>query len=190
VSLNEHATVETYTEVLAILREQIAATDSDDFTRPTPCSEWDVGGLVAHSIGAMHYYARLAGGDERVRPVVIEIATVDDMLPRFDAAAAAGVAAWSEPGVLDRQVRMVLGRMRGRDALAVHIGDLAVHAWDLGEARGVAVELPAPLAAAVLTTWEDVFVRLDRGTAFSREVTAPDGASPTARLVAYCGRTP
>jgi uncharacterized protein (TIGR03086 family) len=182
--------VQQYDAVLEILREQVASVEAQDMARPTPCSEWDVGGLVAHSIGAIEYYARLARSDEKVRPVTIEIDSVDAMVPLFDAAAADGVAAWSEPDVLDRQVRMVLGPMPGRDALAVHIGDLAIHAWDLATARGSTLELPPELAADALATWERVFTRLDRGTAFAAEVAAPDDASPTARLIAYCGRTP
>src|SRR4051812_20609820 len=139
--------------------------------------------------GATEYYARLASGDD-VRPVIIELTPGDDLVARFDVAAARGVAAWSEPGALDREVRMVLGRMPGRSALAVHIGDLAVHAWDLAVARGSTLELPPELAATALATWEDVFTRLNRGTAFGAAVAAPTDASPTERLVAYCGRTP
>ena len=59
-----------------------------------------------------------------------------------------------------------------------------------GGARGLTLELPPELAVAVLATWEDVFVRLDRGTAFAGEVAVDADASPTARLVAYCGRAP
>ena len=182
--------VQQYDAVLEILREQVASVEAADMDRPTPCAEWDVGGLVAHSIGAIEYYTRLARGDEKVRPVTIEIDSADAMVPLFDEAAAAGVAAWSEPDVLDRQVRMVLGPMPGRDALAVHIGDLAIHAWDLATARGASLELPPEIATDALSTWERVFTRLDRGTAFAAAVPAPGDASPTARLVAYCGRTP
>jgi uncharacterized protein (TIGR03086 family) len=182
--------VERYRDVLGILREQVTAVDPDDLGRATPCSEWDVAGLVAHSIGAMEYYARLARGDEDIRPVTVEVTAVDEMVTLFDAAAADGVAAWSEPGVLDRRARMVLGPMPGRDALAVHIGDLAIHAWDLATARGSALELPADLATDALATWEQVFTRLNRGTVFAEAVAVGDDASPTARLVGYCGRTP
>jgi uncharacterized protein (TIGR03086 family) len=184
------ATVEQYREVLGILRGQIAALGPDDLTKQTPCSEWDALALVAHTLGAMAYYAHLARGDDNVRPVIVDLEPGDDLVQRFDDAAAHGVEAWSRPGALDSQVKMVLGRMRGRDALAVHIGDLALHAWDLGNARGIALDLPPALVADVLATWEEVFLRLDRGTAFAAEVEVEVGASPTARLVAYCGRTP
>jgi uncharacterized protein (TIGR03086 family) len=96
------AGVEQYVDVLGILREQVMAIDADDLGRPTPCAEWDVAGLVAHAIGAMHYYARLARGDDDVRPVTVQIDSVADMVAKFDGAAAAGVASWSTPGVLDR----------------------------------------------------------------------------------------
>jgi uncharacterized protein (TIGR03086 family) len=182
--------VEQYLEVLGILREQVSVLGSDDLARPTPCSEWDALALVEHATGAIEYYARLAGGDENVRPVIVELAPGDDLVARFDVAAANGVAAWSEAGALDRQVRMVLGRMPGHAALSVHIGDLAVHAWDLAVTRGSTLELPDELATAAIATWEDVFTRLNRGTAFGEEVAVDAGMSPTARLVAYCGRTP
>ena len=179
-----------YQEVLGILREQIAALRPDDLARPTPCSEWDGLALVAHALGAMAYYARLAGGDDKVRPVTVDLEPGDDLVERFDDAAARGVEAWSQPGALDGQVKMVLGRMRGRDALAVHIGDLAIQAWDLASTRGAALELPPELVADVRATWEDVFLRLDRGTAFGPQVMIDTDASPTVRLVTYCGRTP
>ena len=182
--------VDSYEQVIGLLREQVSAVRADDLTRPTPCSEWDVAGLVTHSIGAMEYYARRARGDDEVRPVTVEIDSVDDMLTKFGAAATDGIAAWSAPGVLDQQVRMVLGRMEGRDALAVHVGDLAIHAWDVAKARGSTLELPPELATEVRATCENVFVRLDRGTAFGDEIAADPDASPTERLVAYCGRTP
>jgi uncharacterized protein (TIGR03086 family) len=179
-----------YTAVLGIVRDQIAALGPKDLAQPTPCSEWNALELVAHSIGAMEYYAQLAGGDENVRPVIVDLGADDDLVARFDAAADRGLTAWSQPGVLDRQVRMVLGRMPGRAAVSVHIGDLAIHAWDLAVARGTSLELPNDVAVAALATWEDVFTRLNRGTAFGEEVPAAADASPTARLVAYCGRTP
>jgi len=184
------AIVVQYQEVQRILREQIAALEPDDLARQTPCSEWDALALVEHVIGATEYYAGLAGGDENVRPVTVDLAPGDDLVGRYDLAAARGVAAWSEPGALDREVRMVLGRMAGRSALAVHIGDLAVHAWDLAVTRGATLELSDELATTALATWEDVFTRLNRGTAFGEEVSAEADASPTVRLVAYCGRTP
>jgi uncharacterized protein (TIGR03086 family) len=182
--------VEQYIEVLGILREQVTVLGADDLARPTPCAGWDALALVEHTTGAIEYYARLAGGNEDVRPVVVDLAPGDDLVARYDVAAANGVAAWSEPGVLDRQVRMVLGRMPGHAALAVHIGDLAVHAWDLAVTRGSTLELPDELATAAIATWEDVFTRLNRGTAFAEAVAVDAGASPTVRLVAYCGRTP
>ena len=183
-------TVDQYQQVLGILREQIDALGPDDLANPTPCSEWDALALVAHVLGAMAYYAHLAGGDDNVRPVIVDLESDDDLVERFDAAAAHGVDAWAQPGALDSQVKMVLGRMPGRDALAVHIGDLALHAWDLAHARGITLELPPELVADVRATWEDVFLRLDRGTAFAPEIDADPDASPTIRLVAYCGRTP
>ena len=73
--------------------------------------------------------------------------------------------------------------------LAIHIADLAVHAWDLGTALGRPVELSPNLAASALATWQRVFAGRDlRGIVFADEIMVDADADPTAQLLAFCGR--
>jgi uncharacterized protein (TIGR03086 family) len=181
--------VDTYSQVLGIVRTQVAGVCDDDLARTTPCSEWDVAALVGHVIGAIEYYTMLArDGETKVRAVTVDLVPGDDGVARFDAAAREGLAAWSAPGALDRDCRMVLGSMPTRAALAIHVADLAVHAWDIARALGHTLVLPDTLASSAYVTWQDVFTRLDRGVAFAAEMPAGVDASPTELLVAYCGR--
>ncbi|MGI8792524.1 MAG: hypothetical protein ACR2H3_05020 [Acidimicrobiales bacterium] len=68
--------------------------------------------------------------------------------------------------------------------------DTLVHGWDLASATGQAYDPPADLVAAA-----DAFARqavspeMRDGDTFAPEATAPDGASPLERLVAFSGRT-
>jgi uncharacterized protein (TIGR03086 family) len=180
-----------YEAVLGLLREQIVAIEPGDRDRATPCSEWDTTKLVSHVASAIEYYGRLSTGAADVRPVRIEFGSDDDLVAEFDAAAADGLAEWSAPGTLDHEVHMMLGAMPARSSLAIHVADLTVHVWDLARARGSDVELPEDLATSTLATWQSVCAHHDlHGLAFDAEVMVGPDASPTARLVAYCGRTP
>jgi uncharacterized protein (TIGR03086 family) len=181
-----------YAEVIAILRPLLAGVTEDDLPRPTPCSKWDVRRLVGHVLEAIEYYASLAReGEVPSGPVTIMVEPRADLAAMFDAAARGGMEAWSAPGVLDSEVRMVLGPMRGRSALAIHVADLTVHAWDVATALGKPADLPPDLADTARATWERVLSNRElRGIVFTEEVAVAADADATARLVAYCGRCP
>jgi uncharacterized protein (TIGR03086 family) len=181
-----------YRRVLDLLAVPVGALTPADLGRPTPCTEWDVATLLGHVLGAIRYYAELARHAEApARPVLASVAPTDDLARLLATEADAALAAWAAPGALDRTVTMVLGPMRGAEALAIHAADLAVHAWDLAAARGDALTIPADLAAGALATWERVLATRDlRGIVFADPRPAPAEASPTARLVAFCGRDP
>src|SRR5262245_58193760 len=91
-----------YGRGLGMVGEQIEAIRPRDRDNDTPCAEWTTTLLVSHVVSAIEYYGRLSTGAAGVRPVRIELGAADDLLAAFDAAAADGRAAWSAPGVFDR----------------------------------------------------------------------------------------
>jgi uncharacterized protein (TIGR03086 family) len=186
------APIDAYRAALDAIRGSTAGITPADLARPTPCADWDLAALLGHVLGAMRYYARLArDGEAPARPVTLPIGPDDDVFAMLRAEATNAVAAWSAPGALERMVTMRLGPMQGADALAIHVADLAVHAWDIAAARGRPLELPAELAGAALGTWRRVLAEHDlRPIAFADTTSVPPDASPTARLLAFCGRTP
>ena len=68
--------------------------------------------------------------------------------------------------------------------------DLYVHAWDLGAAAGIDVEIPADaidFAHAYIDPLPDDVVRGDN-RAFAPQTPAPASAKPTERFIAWTGR--
>lgn len=181
-----------YRVSLDLIVEQVDGLTVADLDHPTPCSRWPIGKLAAHVLGAMRYYARLArDGAADVREEVVRVGPGDDVAALVAVDARDALGAWSVPGALDRRVTMSIGPKTGAQALAIHVADLTVHAWDLAAARHRSIEIPPELAEACIATWAGVD-RLHgmRGTVLAEPVPVPAGASPTDRLVAFCGRHP
>jgi uncharacterized protein (TIGR03086 family) len=90
---------------------------------------------------------------------------------------------------LNRALETPLGHTVA-DALAIPVIDLYVHAWDLGAAAGIDVEIPAGVmdyARTYIDPLPDDVVR-GEGRAFGPQTPVPAGATPTERFIAWTGR--
>lgn len=130
---------------------------------PTPCPDWDVRRLVSHMTQGNLNYRRLACG-----------ATAADFLrhrdapappgPPLDAAFADSVTAcagaFAEPGAMDRILDYPLGRVPGRQALAVRTADTIVHTWDLARAVGAPDVLAPDLLGWLARHLDEIYAGL------------------------------
>lgn len=114
----------------------------------------------------------------------------EDPAAQFDEAAAATLAAWRTPGVLDQVVDSGAGPMPGHVLAGINLLDTATHTWDLATATGQPSELPEPVAAAALEASRSIVAPEIRTGRFGPERPAPADASTTTRLVAFLGRIP
>jgi uncharacterized protein (TIGR03086 family) len=90
---------------------------------------------------------------------------------------------------LARVIATPLGRTVADD-LAIPVIDLYVHAWDLGAAVSIDVEIPADVidfARAYIDPLPDEVVRGDN-RAFGPQTPVPAGATLTERFIASTGR--
>ena len=163
----------------------ISGVSPGQYADKTPCAEWTVRQLLEHMIGVVDGLGRAAAGEA---PTPFTLA--DDPAAQFDEAAAAALAAWRTPGVLDRVVDAGPGPMPGHVLAGINLLDTATHSWDLATATDQPAELPEPVAVAALETSAMIVSPELRPGRFGPEQAAPDGASTTARLVAFLGRTP
>lgn len=172
-------------------RTRLAAVD-DDWTRPTPCDEWDVRGLVNHLVTADTTTVRLLAG--ATREDVMGLIGADhlggDAMTSCAAAASAQIDAFREPGALERIVPHPAFDMPGSQLLDFRIGDTLLHTWDLARAIGADDRLDAELVEFVWQSLEPLADLLPASGAFGqgRSETLPVDASLQDRLLDLSGR--
>ncbi|MGH9157264.1 MAG: TIGR03086 family metal-binding protein [Acidimicrobiales bacterium] len=172
---------QTFTHAEAV----IADVRPDQLGATTPCEEWTVRDLLEHMTGVVAGLGSAAAG-ESPQPFVLGA----DPAAQFASAAASALAAWRDPGVLERIVDGGAGPMPGQVLAGISLLDTAVHAWDVATATGQPAELPDAVVKAAMEASKAIVSPEIRPGRFGPEQPAPDGASPTGRLVAFLGRHP
>jgi uncharacterized protein (TIGR03086 family) len=161
----------------------------DQLSDPTPCTEWDVRALLAHTIGVVaNIGARVMGETPAGPPDEFELD--DDPARQFRAAADATLAAWRTPGVLERTVDGGAGPMPGRMLAGINLIDTATHSWDLARATGQVLAMEAACAQLALETARSTIVDEVRPGRFGPPVEVPADARDVDQLVAFLGRQP
>src|SRR3954470_9212550 len=113
-----------------------------------------------------------------------------DALASFDRSAAEVVAAFEEPGALERTVHHPAGDRSGLDLLWLRIAEWTVHAWDLARGIGGDERLDADLVDSLLARPQEHGTGLETGGSFKSASTADADASPQTRLLLAVGRNP
>ncbi|MET7772953.1 TIGR03086 family metal-binding protein [Nocardia sp. NPDC005366] len=166
-----------------------------DLRKPTPCADWTLHGLLTHMI-AQHYgfaaASRGVGDHDPWKPRRLG----EDPAADYRAAAEHVLAAFAEPGVLERKFPLPefspTHLFPGAQAVGFHFIDYVVHSWDVAKTLGVAVVFDAevldaarPVAAAV----PGGSIRTAPGAAFAPEVPW-SGSAALDEIVALLGRAP
>jgi uncharacterized protein (TIGR03086 family) len=115
----------------------VRAIGDDQWTNPTPATEWDVRSLVNHIVA-----------EDLWAPSLLRGATIHEVGDRFEGdvlgddpkgawtrAKEDAVAAANEPGVLERTTHLSFGDVPGSEYLMQLFADHLIHGWDL--ARGI-----------------------------------------------------
>ena len=158
----------------------------------TPCAEWDVRAVINHVTGGATMFAisaeegtvaddvlaRLMGGDN----------LGDDYKGALGTASARAMAAFDDPGVLSKMVKLPFGEMPAGVALQIAVFDLTTHAADLAWATGQSVTDAELLDAALALGRQMIGPDLRRPGVFDDEQPVLDGASAADRLLAFAGR--
>ncbi|MCW2764527.1 MAG: hypothetical protein JWO11_486 [Nocardioides sp.] len=174
--------VELLDRALAFTRVALADVTDDALARPTPCSAWTLGRLLAHMEDALDAFTEAAAGSVRVDPP----GPATDPVGVVGEKACALLGAWmrATPAVVvvgDRGLDS--GLLVGTAAL-----EITVHGWDVSQATGRTARIPEALAAGLLPIARQVVVAADRGIRFDHPRHAAECASHDIRLLAYLGR--
>src|SRR5262249_49770488 len=111
------------------------AVPDDRWSALTPCTEWDARAVVEHVIGFHEILLLRPLGVRAHRPREGEAA-------RWQATSTALFAALAVDGSLDRELETISGEMSSpRRMLPALTNEMVVHAWDLGVATGVDLQV-------------------------------------------------
>jgi len=172
--------------------DRVARTRPDQWSAPTPCTEWDVRTLVNH----------LAYEDRWSVPL-LEGATIAEVGDRFEGdllgddpvtastdAADATKAAVASDGALDRSVHLSFGDTPAGEYVHQLLADHLVHSWDLAVAIGADRTLDPEAVRACLEWFAGQEDAYRSSGAIGPRVDVPADAGDQDRLIAAFGRDP
>lgn len=165
----------------------IAQVRPDQWSAPTPCTDWTIRALVEHLIGMNRVFvALLAGQTPPQRSAADDVE--QDPVGAYRDTAATLLSAFTAPGVLDREYQGPLGSATGAERLQIRLYDLLAHGWDLARATGQRAELPDDVAEQSLAFALTQVSEQARPGRFGPAQTIDERASGIERLVAFLGR--
>jgi uncharacterized protein (TIGR03086 family) len=174
--------------VLDITGRLIGGVRDEQWADPTPCSEWSVRDLVSHVVMGNRLFAGILAGTAPEGPPAA--APPPSGLARaYQDSAADLVAAFGQPGVLDRVVTVPFGTVPGSVALHLRITEILAHGWDVARATGQAADFPADVVEQELAFGAGALGRIppDRHPFTPSRPVAAD-APAIDRLAALLGR--
>lgn len=164
--------------------ELIANVKPEDFTKPTPCSDWDVRGLLNHYINGLKMMPAALRGEKFD---MSQPAFTGDPLGAAREAMKENLEAWRAPGALETPVKA----MPGMRLVDLQLCDAVAHPWDLANATRQDARLPEDVVRMVFDIWEKAPLDVSRKMgAFGPQVPVPDDAPTIDRFVGLLGRHP
>ncbi|WP_280424218.1 TIGR03086 family metal-binding protein [Nocardia carnea] len=167
------------------------AVRPEQWTAATPCTDFDVRGLLEHlSCHPAKIAATATGADPRTLPARADIDENDpgeDYLKR----ATAALDEWADDSLLTRTVTAPWGAAPGGLALGGYLMETVAHGWDLAVATGQDSEADPALVAKAQAVADRALTDDSRGPGgpFGLRIEPPAQAGPTERLAAFLGRS-
>jgi uncharacterized protein (TIGR03086 family) len=169
---------------------RVRAIRDDQWDRATPCSDWDVRTLVNHIVYEDLWAQHLARGEtiEQVGDRYEGDQLGTDPKATWRTASEAAMAAFREPGALDRTVHLSYGDESAPGYLGQLITDHVIHAWDL--ARGIDDDdtLDPTLVDWVWDSIRPQEQMVRQSGLFADPVDVPDDTDVQTKLLAFVGR--
>jgi uncharacterized protein (TIGR03086 family) len=171
-------------DTLGVLQRVLHTIASDDLSRRTPCTEFDVADLTGHLLNSISALGGMVGAEIPAHQ------EGDSVERQVIAAARPALDAWHRHG-LEGSVPFGKGEMPANSACAILSIEFLVHAWDYAAAVGRDVDAPEPLSEYVLGLARQIIRPELRGQAgFDDPVDVSADAGALEQLVAFTGRNP
>ncbi len=180
---------------LSVAARQVTALlepiDDQQFTAPTPCTDFTVRDLLVHLLGLTLAFRHAATKTELPGPEMAGEggAEFEKWRTQLPAQLDSLVEAWQDPdawvGMTEVGGISLTGAMAGGFAL----NELMLHGWDLAKATGQPLHCDPAVAKAALDFTTEV-VEGGFGDAYGPPVKIPDDAPTLDRLLGLAGRNP
>jgi uncharacterized protein (TIGR03086 family) len=172
----------------AFAGEKVKAVTKDDLGKPTPCTEFDVRGLLNHMIGGLAMLKAAAEGSEAKMPEGEQFG--DDPGADYQTRRAALLDALRGEGVLERGWKMPFGELPGQMMASIAFMEHVAHGWDLAKATSQDTSIPDGLATEALDVVTPMDQMLRMPGVCGPAVSVSDDASTGDKFVAFMGRQP
>lgn len=184
--LDDLSTAETH------LVELAGRIDTTTAAGPTPCADWDVRALLAHTLASSELFASTIDGGSPPSSAAMggDAAGLGDPAAATAATLHRSRAAWTSLTDLEQVLATPFGEMPARQLAAIATFSAVVHGWDLAAALGAPREIPARLLDVVRPVADVVVPILGPAGAFSDPDPVADDATPTEVFIASLGRDP
>jgi len=169
----------------------LAGIGEDQWTLPSPCSQWTVREVANHvQFGNRQSAAVVAGTAQGPWRKDADADLLGDKpVAAFRDLADAMLVAFGQPGALERVVVVGVGPVPGIAALHLRIVEHLVHGWDLARATGQPTAFDEETAAQAYAFTEAKLADVPAGsTSFAAPKPAPTSAPALDRLAALLGR--
>jgi uncharacterized protein (TIGR03086 family) len=184
--VTDSAITDGFARASAAIGDLIDRIAADQWTAPTPCTQWSVRDVVNHLVGMNLVLVALFEDSPMPERGAERLGA--DPAGAYHRSAAALRAAAARPGVLQRSQATPVGVATGVERLQWRIVDLLAHGWDLAQATGVVAELPDDLVEQALTFTRTQLPSQPRAGRFADPQPIRDNAPAIDRLAAFTGR--
>ena len=178
---------------LDVFGSVVTQLSDDDWNKPSPCEGWTALDVLGHLGTSMAMGTSILKGEQPTWPQVERPADVVDGEPLdYWRSLTTEIRPLLEDVDLDEERDTPMGRRTVGEGLAFPAIDLYVHAWDVGRAAGIDVEIPTEaieFAHTYIDPLPEEMVRGEKG-AFAPQAEAPDDATDTEQFIAWTGRAP
>ena len=169
---------------LAVLQQVLHPIANDEWSKQTPCREFDIAGLTDHLMNSITVIGGAAGAQLPQR------VPTDSVERQVVAAARPTVDAWHRRG-LDGTVSFGQNEAPAKMMAGVLSIEFLVHAWDYAVATGREMDAPDSVSDYVLSVAKKVITPEGRTHVGSDDpIHRPADASALDRRLAFTGRNP
>ena len=169
---------------LVVLQNVLHPIADDDWSKQTPCREFDIAKLTDHLMNSITVIGGAAGAELPERD------PADSVERQVVAAARPTLDAWHRRG-LDGTVAFGKNEAPAPVMAGILSLEFLVHAWDYAMAMGSTVNAPDSLTDYVMGLAQGIITPQGRTTAgFDDPLEVAADAGALDRLVAYTGRNP